>query len=314
MRKLALLLLSFSVFAGQPTAAVERGCKARIYVEKDDVSFILDEFSATATAVTANNARENARALALQCARAVRDIREEHREPEQCQPGASVDRFDLASLKVAIEEHACRDRRTRPGGTYQVSFQSWGDTGCSGNEALTSYTVTFSMCDKVGAWEVQTDRAGSDYRDFDYAGVDPRRCQAECDQDAQCRAWTFVGWIPNRPNYRGAQGENPPITRSRCWLKSAVPGQQWCNSCISGVKGILGNTDFNGGDYRSVRLNSWDPAACKAICERDVRCRAWTTVAATDAAKIPDHARQVCWLKDSLRTPSWLPGARSGLK
>jgi hypothetical protein len=313
MRNLAALLLASSAFAALPASAVERGCKANIYIAKDGSTSWLDSFSATGTAVTANNAREEARARAIACVRAARDIRAEHREPDQCQPSASVDLFDLASMKVAIEESVCRHRRTNPGGTYQVRVQVFGDKGCSADELITGYTVTFSMCEKVGAWEVQTDRPGSDYRNFDYDGVDPGRCQSECEEDPQCKAWTFVGWIPNRPNYKGAQSERDPITRSHCWLKNAIPGQQWCNSCISGVKGIMGSTDLRGGDYKSVRLTSWDPATCKAICDRDFKCRAWTTVRAIKEDAF-DRAVQVCWLKDRLPPPQWLTGARSGVK
>lgn len=316
MKRLAVLLLACSTFAAQPASAVERGCKANVYIQKDGESSFsswLDGFSARGTAVLANNAREEARARAIACVRTARDIREEHREPDQCQPSASVDHYDMASMKVAIEESVCRHRRTRPGGVYLVRVHVYGDTGCSADELITGYDVTFSMCTKVGAWEIQTDRPGSDYKNFEYDGVDPGRCQAECDEDPQCKAWTFVGWIPNRPNYKGVQGENPPITKSHCWLKNTIPAQQWCNSCMSGVKGILGSTDFNGSDYKSLRLTSADPATCKAICDRDFKCRAWTTVPAV-AAAANDQARQVCWLKDKLPNPSWLTGARSGVK
>ena len=314
MRNLAILLLACSAFAIQSASAVERGCKARLYIEKDDWSDRLDEFSARGTAVHPNNAREEARARALACARAARDFRSEHREPDKCQTNARVDRFDLASIEVAIEASACR-RPTAQGGTYYVRLQTWGDKGCSANEFIMSHTVTFSICDKVGTWEIHSDRPGSDYKDFEYEGVDPARCQAECDKDPRCRSWTVVGWIPNRPGYSGVQGERPNISRSHCWLKNAVPGWQWANSTISGVKGILGNTDFPGGDYRSISLTSSDPSTCKKICDRDQRCRAWTTVPEPyGGAGDFDQIKQVCWLKDHVGPPNWKPYLRSGLK
>jgi hypothetical protein len=202
------------------------------------------------------------------------------------------------------------------GGTYHVRLRIDGDSGCSADEFIMAYDVISSMCSKVGAWEILTDRPGSDYRDFEYAGVDPGRCQAECDNDPKCRSWTFVGWIPNRPHHWGVQAEHPTVSKSHCWLKNAVPDRQWAACCISGVKGILGNTDIPGGDYKSLRLTSSDPATCKTICERDQRCIAWTAVGEPHGEEWdPDRTVQVCWLKDKrMGPPVWKTGMYSGTK
>ena len=63
--------------------------------------------------------------------------------------------------------------------------------------------------------EYNTDRPGSDYRNFDLpngAGRDAglKQCLVECEGDDQCVAFTYVR--------AGLQGPNP-----RCWLKDRVP-------------------------------------------------------------------------------------------
>jgi len=243
MRKLAILLLMSAVLGADPASAVERGCTATLHIVKDDWSWWIEEFSARGTAVHPNNARREARTRALACARAARDFRFEHREPDRCQPSAGVDRFDLASIKAAIEAAVC-ERTTAQGGTYHVLLKTRGDTGCAADEFVMSYTVTFSMCERVGAWDIFGDRPGSDYKDFAYEGVDAAHCQAECDKDPRCRSWTFVGWIPNLPAYIISPSERPNVSRSHCWLKNAVPATQPNTNAITGGKGKHGKKDF----------------------------------------------------------------------
>jgi hypothetical protein len=75
------------------------------------------------------------------------------------------------------------------------------------------------------AMEFQVDRPGADYRSFDLPAPDPGLCQATCNGDGSCRAWTFVN-----PGYSGG-------SQARCWLKSAVPAPlDRTPCCVSGVK------------------------------------------------------------------------------
>jgi hypothetical protein len=69
-----------------------------------------------------------------------------------------------------------------------------------------------------------TDRPGSDYKDFDLPAADPQLCQNACAGDAACKAWAYV-----KPN--SGQGFAP-----RCWLKDAVPAPVDNNCCVTGVK------------------------------------------------------------------------------
>lgn len=69
-----------------------------------------------------------------------------------------------------------------------------------------------------------TDLSGSDLREiiYDQPGMDWKSCKAACDDERQCRAWTYV--IPGRTEY----GE--------CFLKDAVPEPSEGECCVSGIK------------------------------------------------------------------------------
>ncbi len=71
--------------------------------------------------------------------------------------------------------------------------------------------------------EMDTNRPGQDYRNFDLDVPEAKRCQRTCLDDPKCMAWTYV-----KP---GVQG-----TKARCWLKSGVPPPKPSPCCISGVK------------------------------------------------------------------------------
>lgn len=71
--------------------------------------------------------------------------------------------------------------------------------------------------------EYDTDRPGNDYKNFDLRDADFELCRRACEDDANCRAYTYV-----KP---GVQGAN-----ARCWLKSTVPAAGSSRCCISGVK------------------------------------------------------------------------------
>jgi hypothetical protein len=70
--------------------------------------------------------------------------------------------------------------------------------------------------------EENTDRGGSDYRDFDMRTSDFLFCQAACYADRTCVAWTFVR--------EGIQGPAP-----RCWLKNRMPEPRADACCVSGI-------------------------------------------------------------------------------
>lgn len=74
----------------------------------------------------------------------------------------------------------------------------------------------------------KTDMPGDDYNITHYpANTDPSKCQAACDADEKCRAWTYV--------IRGS-----PAGSGDCCLKSSVPcpvtSSSVDSSCTSGSK------------------------------------------------------------------------------
>lgn len=79
-----------------------------------------------------------------------------------------------------------------------------------------------------GLWgdlEVDKNRLGGDYRHFDLPAADPELCRAACDDDAQCKAFTYV-----KPGFQGPS--------ARCWLKAPVapPARPNEACCVSGAK------------------------------------------------------------------------------
>jgi PAN domain len=151
------------------------------------------------------------------------------------------------------------------------------------------------------------DRRGGDYLRFEIRSGDPAVCAARCERDARCHAWTFV--YP-RTDSAGAV----------CWLKNRVPPRMEDKCCISGVRGAgvveprKGPVEFSidrfGGDYKNLEVpgESNDGAACKAACEADNKCRAWTYVR---AGYIGPTAR--CYLKDNITRPRHKPCCISGV-
>ncbi len=85
--------------------------------------------------------------------------------------------------------------------------------------------VVNNCCVSGTIGEANTDRLGGDYTHFDnIMGLDvtPQLCQTTCQNETQCKAWTFV-----KPNtIQGPKGV--------CWLKDTIPPPVESNCCISG--------------------------------------------------------------------------------
>lgn len=178
-----------------------------------------------------------------------------------------------------------------------------------------------------------TDRGGSDYRSFFLNKNEPQLCQEACLKESdRCRAWTYV-----RP---GVQGEKPV-----CYLKDKTPGTSANTCCISGVApkksdafkepggfapetdrssgaaaesggfagavepGMENDTDRPGNDYNRFVLTVPSPKNCKAACDADSGCRAWTYVRPGVQQK-----EAVCYVKRPAPAPVSNPCCISGKK
>ena len=150
------------------------------------------------------------------------------------------------------------------------------------------------------------DRPGADYVSEPVPSGDPAACALICERDRKCRAWSFNFPIDSE---RGAM----------CWLKSGVPARVENNCCVSGVRGagvletrnsaIEVATDRQGGDYRSIEVEpDANGETCKAACEADNKCRAWTY---GRPGYIDKTAR--CFLKNQIKPPRRKPGFISGV-
>ena len=71
-------------------------------------------------------------------------------------------------------------------------------------------------------FELNTARPGSSYRHFELSEADPALCKKACEEESQCKAWTYV-----KPGFQGAN----PV----CWLKDTAPTAHQNICCVSGV-------------------------------------------------------------------------------
>jgi len=85
--------------------------------------------------------------------------------------------------------------------------------------------IVVTVADCNAQPDFDTDRPGSDYRNFDLQKPEFELCESACRENPTCKAWTYV-----KP---GIQGPN-----ARCWLKSGVPQATASSCCISGIKNV----------------------------------------------------------------------------
>jgi hypothetical protein len=71
------------------------------------------------------------------------------------------------------------------------------------------------------AFELDTDRGGSDFRDFAVL-ENPRSCYEACRDDGRCRAFSF-------------RTDAASKGLAHCWLKDAVPRPKFTRGVVSGV-------------------------------------------------------------------------------
>jgi hypothetical protein len=156
------------------------------------------------------------------------------------------------------------------------------------------------------------DRPGGDYASYLLSSGDPADCALLCERDRRCRAWAF-----RYPGSDDPGTERPAV--AACWLKGTVPDRIASPTSVSGVRGagvvellnskVEMSTDRPGGDYKNFTLpSSPNGDACKAACDADDKCRAWTYARPGYAGP---SAR--CFLKSQIKPPRRGPGSISGV-
>ncbi len=169
---------------------------------------------------------------------------------------------------------------------------------------LIAFVLFCASASPVSA-QANFDRPGGDYSHAELPSGDPAACALSCERDRKCRSWSFS--FPT--------GNDNGV----CWLKSNVPARVASNCCISGVRGagvvesrtrkLEIATDRAGGDYRNIVVKEDnDGGDCKAACEADNKCRAWTY-----ARPGYTGAEARCFLKDHVKPPRRKPGFISGV-
>ena len=167
--------------------------------------------------------------------------------------------------------------------------------------------LAFAVLDPAPAVsQANYDRPGGDYQRTAVPSGDPAVCALQCERDRRCRAWSF-GYPTG------------DVSSAVCWLKNTVPARVESSSNVSGVRGagvieqrnsnIEMFTDRFGGDYRNFDTKpDANGAACKAACDQDDKCRAWTYARPGYAG-----ANARCFLKSQVKPPRRRPGLVSGV-
>jgi hypothetical protein len=150
-------------------------------------------------------------------------------------PGADYTSFDLPQPHPHLCQEACmRDGRCRSF-TYVKPGVQGPQPRCWLKGAVPAANADRCCVSGVkgGGWtapaaaaspfEMNVDRPGYDYQNFDLPQPRPELCREACLREGQCRAFTYVN--------PGVQGPS-----ARCWLKMSVPPATPSDCCISGVK------------------------------------------------------------------------------
>ncbi len=180
--------------------------------------------------------------------------------------------------------------------------------------AALALSASFTLGISSAFAQANFDRPGGDYATVQLPTGDPADCALMCERDRRCRAWSF-----RYPGLDDAGTERPVV--AACWLKSTVPQRVPSAASVSGVRGagvielrnsaIEMSTDRPGGDYRSIVIDGPSPPngdACKALCESDDKCRAWTYARPGYAGPLAH-----CFLKSQVKPPARRPGMVSGV-
>ena len=131
-------------------------------------------------------------------------------------------------------------------------------------------TITFTG-DASDAMYVDTDMPGSDYSVKSVTYTDPATCQATCDADDQCVAWTLV------------PGE-------KCYLKDAVPVATASSGMYSGTKGTAGHSALSCG-FQVLRDTDAAAEFAEVVVDGSTDSVKTLTVGTKTAADHQGHAR-----------------------
>jgi PAN domain/Trypsin len=142
---------------------------------------------------------------------------------------------------VTASAAACATECAKDGACLAYSWLAT-TTRCYLKNAVPQTSVNANVTSDVRrGFEINVDRGGSDYRSFSITTPRPELCQAACEAESQCRAWTYVPPVPELSK-KDANGRTimtlPPKTDAICWLKNAIPAAAERLGMVSGRKGL----------------------------------------------------------------------------
>jgi hypothetical protein len=145
--------------------------------------------------------------------------------------GGDYRNFELSQADPAICRNECQSDATCRSFTYVKPGVQGANARCwlkSDVPAASANNCCVSGVKGGGGgnsgMEVNVNRIGGDYRDYEITDNNPNRCRDDCLADSRCQSFTFL-----RPSYRGPNGH--------CFLKNSIPAASQNSCCISGVKG-----------------------------------------------------------------------------
>ncbi len=162
-------------------------------------------------------------------------------------------------------------------------------------------------------------RFDTDFPELDFdeiRDVDQATCMSRCAGDQRCQAFTYnVGkrvcflksGIARTLVFRNVVSGVKRGSRAEADLDHAGGGQSAAYEAVERIRATLNDVDLeNYGDSRADYSIDWDAnfRSCKASCEADRRCRAFTF----------NIGKRACILKSSFRRAATFSGAISGVK
>lgn len=137
-------------------------------------------------------------------------------------PGKNINNF-LTDADPAICRARCERNRACKAWTYvKPGIQHRTRAKCWLKSSAPAARESGCCNSGVKGVDYGFDRPGADYLNFRPGRNDVALCQARCDLDSRCKAWTYVN-----PGFQGK--------RAKCYLKDRVPKRRKSDCCSSGV-------------------------------------------------------------------------------
>jgi V8-like Glu-specific endopeptidase len=161
---------------------------------------------------------------------------------EQSVPGQAFNTYTTSGVRRGLETDT--DRQGQDLRTVSTASAAACATECGQEAACKAFTwvASSSVCWLKSAvpapmassgmtsgvkkgLEMNVDRGGQDLTNFTLSTGAPETCQAECEKNSQCVAFTYVP--------QGPQGRSPV-----CWLKTGIPAPSSSAGIVSGLRGM----------------------------------------------------------------------------